>query len=815
FSSKTVSNPTVSGLVAGTYVFALVVTDNQGATSAADQVAVAVIAAPVTTFYRINAGGAQVTNSIGVFAADNYFTPSPGNRYSTTSAIANTTDDAIYQSERWGNNFSYAFPVSNGQYKVVLHFAEIYWTAANSRVFDVTIEGVRVLDNYDIFAKVGAFAATTETFTVNVTDGVLNIGFSSLTAAGGKDNAKVSAIEILGASAANQPPVANAGPDVTITLPTSSATLNGSGTDAGGSIAGYSWSQVSGPNTATFSSKTVSNPTVSGLVAGTYVFALVVTDNQGATSAADQVAVAVIAAPVTTFYRINAGGAQVTNSIGVFAADNYFTPSPGNRYSTTSAIANTTDDAIYQSERWGNNFSYAFPVSNGQYKVVLHFAEIYWTAANSRVFDVTIEGVRVLDNYDIFAKVGAFAATTETFTVNVTDGVLNIGFSSLTAAGGKDNAKVSAIEILGASAANQPPVANAGPDVTITLPTSSATLNGSGTDAGGSIAGYSWSQVSGPNTATFSSKTVSNPTVSGLVAGTYVFALVVTDNQGATSAADQVAVAVIAAPVTTFYRINAGGAQVTNSIGVFAADNYFTPSPGNRYSTTSAIANTTDDAIYQSERWGNNFSYAFPVSNGQYKVVLHFAEIYWTAANSRVFDVTIEGVRVLDNYDIFAKVGAFAATTETFTVNVTDGVLNIGFSSLTAAGGKDNAKVSAIEILSAAATTRSSILPGADPAGADPALRATLQPRAYPNPTTGPIIVQLPEGLPGPVSYSLYSAAGRRLFSERCRLPKGTSLLSLDLARYRIADGVYFLELQYGPNQKIIRVILAGRSGTK
>ncbi|TCJ12683.1 hypothetical protein EPD60_15605, partial [Flaviaesturariibacter flavus] len=511
------------------------------------------VAAP-TASYRVNAGGAQVTNSIGVFAADNSFSPAPGNTFTTSAAISNTTDDAIYQSERWGNNFSYAFPVSNGQYKVVLHFAEIYWTAANSRVFDVTIEGVRVLDNYDIFAKVGAFAATTETFTVNVTDGVLNIGFSSLTAAGGKDNAKVSAIEILGASAANQPPVANAGPDVTITLPTSSATLNGSGTDAGGSIAGYSWSQVSGPNTATFSSKTVSNPTVSGLVAGTYVFALVVTDNQGATSAADQVAVAVIAAPVTTFYRINAGGAQVTNSIGVFAADNYFTPSPGNRYSTTSAIANTTDDAIYQSERWGNNFSYAFPVSNGQYKVVLHFAEIYWTAANSRVFDVTIEGVRVLDNYDIFAKVGAFAATTETFTVNVTDGVLNIGFSSLTAAGGKDNAKVSAIEILGASAANQPPVANAGPDVTITLPTSSATLNGSGTDAGGSIAGYSWSQVSGPNTATFSSKTVSNPTVSGLVAGTYVFALVVTDNQGATSAADQVAVAVIAAPVTTFYR---------------------------------------------------------------------------------------------------------------------------------------------------------------------------------------------------------------------------------------------------------------------
>ncbi|MFD3004041.1 PKD domain-containing protein, partial [Pontibacter toksunensis] len=51
--------------------------------------------------------------------------------------------------------------------------------------------------------------------------------------------------------ATNQPPVANAGPDKTITLPTSSVQLSGSATDSDGTISGYSWSQVSGPNTAT------------------------------------------------------------------------------------------------------------------------------------------------------------------------------------------------------------------------------------------------------------------------------------------------------------------------------------------------------------------------------------------------------------------------------------------------------------------------------------------------------------------------------------------------------------------------------------
>ena len=45
------------------------------------------------------------------------------------------------------------------------------------------------------------------------------------------------------------PPVANAGPNQTITLPTSSVTLNGNGST--GSITAYAWTQLSGPNIAT------------------------------------------------------------------------------------------------------------------------------------------------------------------------------------------------------------------------------------------------------------------------------------------------------------------------------------------------------------------------------------------------------------------------------------------------------------------------------------------------------------------------------------------------------------------------------------
>jgi hypothetical protein len=58
---------------------------------------------------------------------------------------------------------------------------------------------------------------------------------------------------------------------------------------------------------------------------------------------------------------------------------------------------------------------------------------------------------------------------------------------------------------------------------------------------------------------------------------------------------------------------------------------------------------------------------------------------------------------VLANYDIAKKVGPNTATTETFTVNVSDGQLNLLLTSLTA-GNTENPKISAIEILSPTAS---------------------------------------------------------------------------------------------------------------
>lgn len=92
-----------------------------------------------------------------------------------------------------------------------------------------------------------------------------------------------SAVLIKTGASTNQPPTANAGSDQTITLPASSVTLTGTGTDPDGSIASYKWSQVSGPSTSVIVSPTAASTVVNNLVQGVYKFQLTVTDNMGAT----------------------------------------------------------------------------------------------------------------------------------------------------------------------------------------------------------------------------------------------------------------------------------------------------------------------------------------------------------------------------------------------------------------------------------------------------------------------------------------------------------------------------------------------------
>ena len=82
-------------------------------------------------------------------------------------------------------------------------------------------------------------------------------------------------------------PVADAGPDRSVVLPDSQATLDGSNSTDDGVIQSFVWTQVSGPNNPTLTGNNTDTLAVSGLIEGSYVFRLTITDDDSNTDSDD------------------------------------------------------------------------------------------------------------------------------------------------------------------------------------------------------------------------------------------------------------------------------------------------------------------------------------------------------------------------------------------------------------------------------------------------------------------------------------------------------------------------------------------------
>jgi hypothetical protein len=185
----------------------------------------------------------------------------------------------------------------------------------------------------------------------------------------------------------NDTPTANAGPDQSITLPTNSVTLSGSGTDIDGTISTYLWTRVSGSGTITTPNQATT--TITGLTQGTSVFKLKVTDNQGGTGT-DNVSV-VVGASSGSFafspFVIN------QNSGGVFA------PS----IAITSPNTITTVDFYLDTTYIGHDISGQSPfdidggtgynstqIANGTYSLTAKATDNLGNTATSPAVSVTI-----------------------------------------------------------------------------------------------------------------------------------------------------------------------------------------------------------------------------------------------------------------------------------------------------------------------------------------------------------------------------------------------------------------------------------------
>jgi len=152
----------------------------------------------------VNCGGAAVgtTNADQrTFAADQNYTGGTAwnaNGYSyavDVSGVTNPAPQTAYQDQRYGNmtyTFTNYLPGTN--YLVRLHCMECCWNAAGQRVFNVFINGVNVLNNFDIYAVAGAQdkAVIKEIPVTADANGRIAVQFVNVV-----DNASICAIEIL------------------------------------------------------------------------------------------------------------------------------------------------------------------------------------------------------------------------------------------------------------------------------------------------------------------------------------------------------------------------------------------------------------------------------------------------------------------------------------------------------------------------------------------------------------------------------------------------------------------------------------------
>ena len=288
-------------------------------------------------------------------------------------------------------------------------------------------------------------------------------------------NSNCTPIQYIINEAKNQPPLARAGEDVVVTLPGNKVAVDGTNSsDPDGTIQTYTWAYKSGPATFKIEDPSAAKTTIADLVEGEYVFTLTVTDNDGLVSV-DEVKIAIQPAPnIPPVAR--AGEDQ-----GITLPENT---------TTLDGSASTDADGTINAYKW-----------------------------------ILISG-----------PTGAFLATPDAAVTQIAKLVEGSYVCELTVTDDKGATGKDTVIITVQALPNQPPVAHAGEDITITSPENSATLDGSkSSDPDGEIVNYRWKQISGPMPGSLVNGEQVITGVGKLAeTGQYVFELTVVDDKGAT-----------------------------------------------------------------------------------------------------------------------------------------------------------------------------------------------------------------------------------------------------------------------------------------
>ena len=506
-NNSSAATTAITNLVHGAYSFELTVIDNQG------------FVAKDTTVINVNNPNPNQLPIASAGADAEIFLPNNAYNLNSNGSIDNDGDIETYQWQKLSGPASYAISNMNIVSPVISNLTKGLYSFQ-----------LKVTDNQN--------GISYDTVLIKVTSTLPNIA-----------------------------PVANAGPDQLIVLPNNSASLTGTGSDADGSITAYAWTKVAGPSAFNIISASSANTSITSLVEGFYSFELAVTDDSNAVRK-DTVNITVSASQ-RILIDLGAGSLTASPDASGKYWNNMTDARPGVRVQNAKTTSNGSStlnlevinriDGTYNTGGTGlgtgnstgavsdypatATTDYAFTytgTNNGQWKFtgldsLRQYTIKFWGTKSDvgpRIIEIKRNDETTWKEYECAGNTDYNRAAIFTFS-GKTSMTFDIRAKAASQFGYINVVDISMVS-LGGTQTNVAPIARAGNDVNINLPTNSISLNGAASsDADGSIVSYRWKKINGPAAGSITDSTASITTVTGLVQGNYNFELTVTDNSGA------------------------------------------------------------------------------------------------------------------------------------------------------------------------------------------------------------------------------------------------------------------------------------------
>ncbi|MBL8659863.1 MAG: cadherin domain-containing protein [Rhodospirillales bacterium] len=540
--------------------------------------------------------------------------------------IDGTTDDRIYQTERYGLT-GYAVKVPNGTYGVSLHFAETFQDIAGKRIFSVEVEDQKIAD-LDVFAEAdGKNKALVKTFdNVIVSDGELNINFT------GKSPI-VNGIEIVDTAPAPTVAMDFVGGPVAEDAPAGYRVGTVTASSTGDSAFHYSLIDDADGRFVIDAESGDLTLAAEGVLdyelATSHKVVVSATDAEGVSTEATFTIVVLDVAEHTTELQIThlvPENAQAGATVGVI--------SPIDPHAAPGVSYSLSDDA------------------EGRFTIDAASGKVEVAEDNSLDYEVAPSHV-----ITVSASNSAGLVLNQSFTVELED--INEPPTSVSLSAQSVEDKAPGGTVVGVASATDP---DAGETLTYALTD----------DADGRFAIDAESGV------------VSVTADAGLdheAAASHRIVIAVSDTVGHVHSEGFTITVEAPTDLPSGELIEAGSETdyVDETGRRWAADTGFVDGQIVDRGAIE-IAGTDNDRIYQTERWGVS-AYSLPTASGIYTVKLHFAETSdkVTVAGKRVFSVDVEG-QALNDIDVFAAAGNNTALVKTVSnVVVDDGHLDIAF----------------------------------------------------------------------------------------------------------------------------------------